>query len=104
VITVLTKPQVDCRIFNYQLAQKLVDRDIPLNKTNQFREEYVAQGTIHSKSLSTPYSIRFTNPKTLEKVKLLLPGTLIQATGFFTNRKGKQNAEFAVNEFEIMPN
>jgi hypothetical protein len=103
VITVATKPQADCRIFNYQLAQKLVDCDIPLNETNQFREEYVAQGTLHTNGITTPYTIRFTNSKTLELVKLLRPGSLIRATGFFTNRKGRLNAEFAVNEVELMP-
>lgn len=103
VITVMSKPQADCRIFNYQLAQKLVDHEVPLNKTNQFREEYVVQGTLHTNGITTPYTVRFTNHKTFEKVKSLRPGSLILATGFFTNRKGKLRAEFAVKEFEIMP-
>jgi hypothetical protein len=104
VITVITKPQADCRIFNYQLAQKLVDRKkkIPLNKTNQFREEYVAQGTLHGKDITTPYTIRFTNSKFLELAKLLRPGTLIQAAGYFTDRKGRTTAEFVVKEFEVI--
>ena len=119
VITVVTKPQVDCRIFNYQLAQKLVDRKIkeqrkkhcikpgsaqnPLYETNQFREEYVAQGILHGKDITTPYTIRFTNSKTLELAKLLRPGTLIQAAGYFTDRKGRTTAEFIVKEFEVKP-
>ena len=102
-ITVLTRPQADCRIFNYKLAKKLVDQDVPLNKTNQFREEYTAQATLNAKKLSTPYTIRFINQKNLNEAKRLIPGTILQATGYFNERKGRTSAEFVVKTFEIVP-
>ena len=100
-ISLLTRPMADSRIFNYDLAMKLKKRNptIPLNKTNQFREEYVAQGVITSTNKSVPYTVRFVNSKTLEQVKVLSTGSRIQASGFFSERKGRTSAEFVIKHF-----
>jgi hypothetical protein len=96
-----TKPR------RYQSARAVIT-GVPKNECSVFHNHVVRHEVAVSASLELggkwfPYILRFVHPRNLASAQKLHQGLRIEITrGYFRSRKGRENLEFYVNDFELV--
>jgi len=102
-VTIKTMPSNEYTLFNYEAAKrKMEKKQIPVEKTNELREEVVTRGIIHFADTSALYTIRFLHPRTIAEARKLRPGQYITVLqGRFSPRYKRDGMEFIVKDFSV---